>query len=229
MQVAAFIGPYGLSFITVALTCLPLLLLGKGKRIAALFAASIFVLGSGVLWTLGAIRLNVPTIMESSVTLRLVQGNIPRDVKWDPGAARSIMDRYLRLSSAQGAQAPTHIIWPETSLPYLFEDRSDFLQSLTQSLPDNASLIFGATRTAVTTFGTPGMLNSIIALDRKGVVIGIYDKKRLVPFGEYMPLKNILPVKKMTEGVIDYVPGEQPQVLKLSGLAHDLLRGDISG
>jgi apolipoprotein N-acyltransferase len=50
--------------------------------------------------------------------------------------------------------------------------------------------------------------NSIISINSSAQIIGIYDKKRLVPFGEYVPGRHLLPfMQKIAHGIGDFTPG----------------------
>src|SRR3970282_547755 len=75
-------------------------------------------------------------------------------------------------------------------------------------------------------FGAPGFspseggkyYNSVFLLSGRGVPEGRYDKRHLVPFGEYVPLKSILFfVKKMTEGGTDFSAGVGPSLFSVAG------------
>lgn len=58
----------------------------------------------------------------------------------------------------------------------------------------------------------------MVAVDRKGNVVGSFDKFHLVPFGEYMPLGDILPFDKITPGRLDFSAGPGPATVDLAGL-----------
>jgi len=60
--------------------------------------------------------------------------------------------------------------------------------------------------------------NSIEALNASGDIVARYDKAHLVPFGEYLPFRNVLPFKKITAGTIDLSPGPGPRTIALPGL-----------
>jgi apolipoprotein N-acyltransferase len=60
--------------------------------------------------------------------------------------------------------------------------------------------------------------NSLEALNKDGEIVVQYDKAHLVPFGEYVPFRDELPLKKITPGTVDYSAGPGPRTIELSGL-----------
>jgi apolipoprotein N-acyltransferase len=60
--------------------------------------------------------------------------------------------------------------------------------------------------------------NSLVVVDGNAGVAAIYDKHHLVPFGEYMPFRNILPLDKITAGSLDFSAGPGVRTLRLAGL-----------
>ena len=90
------------------------------------------------------------------VRVRIVQPNIPQREKWKPENQRWIFDRVLSLSrngtSGEDISAFTHVIWPESSVPFLFGFNRDIYHcrgartSLAALIPPHTTLILGAER-----------------------------------------------------------------------------------
>ena len=59
--------------------------------------------------------------------------------------------------------------------------------------------------------------NSLVAMDRSGIIRVRYDKHQLVPFGEFVPLRTVLPLEKITPGDLDFTRGPGPQTLTIDG------------
>ncbi len=223
-QLAAWTGIYGLSLIAVlsgALFATTLGLEGKarwsGPAAAGLMIAAIFALGS---WRLAGEDPGV----QANVRLRLVQGNIPQAYKWDPDLRAASFRRYLDLSASRPAvssdAAVTHIIWPESASPYLLDRDEAARRLIGQVTPAGGALITGANRFDLTSEPRRAW-NSLVALDDQGAILASYDKRRLVPFGEFLPWRRVLSrigLKKITDGTIDFQPGSGERTLDLEGL-----------
>lgn len=222
LQLASLLGIYGLSLIALSLSSLPLLFATRNSKPlrSAFFALSTVFLVATSLWGLGALRLaGAASDVVPAVQLRLVQANISQEAKWDPDEASEILARYIRMSAVPGPPVPTHIFWPETALPFLFDGSQELVDRLTAAIPPSGALAVGVVRQAQRRPDQePALLNSLIVLDGEGRLADAYDKIRLVPFGEFIPMQALLPIKKLTVGSIDFVPGEGPQLLDIPGL-----------
>lgn len=144
-----------------------------------------------------------------SVKVAVIQGNIEQDKKWDPAYQQSVLSAFRDLSLAAAREAPHLIVWPETSVPFLYgsdKELTSRLLSFEQQL--NSYLLFGSVLFRDSE-SVKGYTNSAILLDKNGNITYIYDKIHLVPFGEYVPLKPLLFfVNTLGAGIGDYVPGD---------------------
>ncbi len=214
IQPAALIGVHGLSLLTMLLAGLPLL---PGWRPWAGAAAMLAALAGFGTW-----RLAQPAPSAPAVQLLLVQGNIQQEVKWRPEQRMPNFQRYLELTTEAARHAsPTGrlvVIWPETASPFLLAQDPEAQHMAAESLPPGATLLAGTVRGEWAPDGQlERVFNSLVALDSEGRVEAVYDKSHLVPFGEYMPLSGLLPIRLVTGGM-DFTAGPGPQRLAPPGL-----------
>ena len=211
IQLASLAGAYGLTWWAVWLAAVPAS--GNRRAIALSYIMCALLIGWGQ-WRLnGANHDTVP-----GVTLRLVQANILQHHKWDPKLQIEGLREYIRLTRAPGIEKVTHVIWPETAIPYVVKQGTFLTRALGSALPPGGLLISGGLREERE--GDRWELwNSLMAFDRKGTIVGRYDKYKLVPFGEFVPFREWLPDALLTPvGMKDFSRGQGPQTLDWPGL-----------
>lgn len=221
LQAASVFGIYGLGFLTIVLAASPGLMIGSfaRARLRRWIPLAVSIAGVLALWGFGAVRLAGP--MPEDVPdsrLRIVQASIPQTMKWDLGESERILSRYMALSTLPSSAGFTHIIWPETAVPYLIAEVAEARNAIASVVPPGGALLTGTIRRTADFEENPALLNSLVSLNDSGEIVAAYDKVRLVPFGEYMPLGRILPIKKLTKGSIDYVPGDARTVFAVRDL-----------
>jgi apolipoprotein N-acyltransferase len=218
LQLTSLIGIYGLSLLTVTAAALPARLgdLGRG-RLGAVLAAVLLIAvpGAGGAWRLA----DASDDVVPGVRLRLVQPSIPESLKNDREALAQNFRRLLSLSAAPGADKITDVIWPEAAAPPLLERFADERQAMAAVTPKGGLLLTGAERAEPLQGWPPAHVwNSLVVLNDKGEIIATYDKAHLVPFGEYMPLRSILPIDKIAPSIGDFSSGPGPRTLDLPGV-----------
>jgi apolipoprotein N-acyltransferase len=131
-----------------------------------------------------------------SLRLVLVQANIPQTLKFDPAEKPMILERYRSLTEVALLAEPELIIWPESATPEpLRYDPESFALATNFAVKANAHLLTGTID--LTPYSTPSeAFNGAILVRPDGTLGGIYHKIHLVPFGEYVPLRKILPLMK---------------------------------
>lgn len=145
-------------------------------------------------WPLAYLQWFTP-VSERNVNIALVQGNIEQSLKWDPAQLDNILDTYLRNTESHLDKARI-IIWPESAIPTTETDSELFLSKLDSILRNKQhTLITGIVdnrRHGTTT----EYFNTVITLGDpqpyQYPTPNRYNKHHLVPFGEFVPLENLL-------------------------------------
>ncbi|PJI85082.1 apolipoprotein N-acyltransferase [Yoonia maricola] len=178
-QVAAFGGPHLLTLLTV-ICGLAVAGLARAERILGLVTLGLVVALSFVMRP-GT----VPQPTDDLPVVRLVQPNAPQHQKWDPAYSDIFLNRLLQRSGA--GDVPDLIVWPETSIAYLLNHIEDDLTLLSDAAR-GTPLVFGIQRRDA----QARAYNSLVVMGPGGQVQSLYDKRHLVPFGEYIPGARLL-------------------------------------
>ena len=220
LQSVSLFGTYGLSLLTV-LAASSVALLGDREHkpwtpMLIAWAPLVLVMAWG-LWRLPA----GPTPAVAGVHLRLVQANVEQSKKWQPGWREQYYVKQINMSRqvpAPGQPRPTAVIWPETSAYFSLDIDTVHRAEVATAAPRGGLLIAGSPR--VRDPGTPQvkLWNSLFAVTDGSELVGRFDKHHLVPFGEYVPFKEWLPIPKLTVGSVDFTPGPGLATLHLPGL-----------
>ena len=217
-QSAALMGAYALSALSVLVFALPASLAQGAWRPAAAGLALVALAWTGGTWRLA----NADPTLLPDIRLRLVQPNVAQALKWDPDARERNLEELIELTRSAGFETRTHTIWSETAtafpiwgdLPVLAERR----RQIAAAVPPGGMLVTGAPRFERAASGEIRAWNSLHAMDAAGTIAATFDKFHLVPFGEYVPLRDWLPIERIVPGGIDFSAGPGPQLLAVAGL-----------
>jgi apolipoprotein N-acyltransferase len=229
-QAAALVGAYGLTWITllaVGLLSAPFAF-GRRRSTWALCASGVVVIAG--LYAYGFQHLSkVTPVATSGAVVRVVQADVRQQVKYDAKSFNDILDRYLRLTAQPSAsgKVPDIVVWPEGAIPAYANDLLNpniwIYPRIVQALKPGQILLLGAGRVDERAV-KPTYYNSLFALRRDGdelKVLGVYDKYRLVPFGEYMPASKLMSAigfKKLVHmGEEGFSAGPRPQPMDIPG------------
>lgn len=230
-QFASVAGVYGLGFVTVAAAAAFAPLLAAGPRKARLVAAALGALAVAALTVGGAVRLGQAQLELTDTVVRVVQADVDQESKWTPEAYRGIVERYVNLTARPGALTPDLIIWPEGALPasanQVLAAGSAEAVAIARALQPGQTLIMGLSRGVADPSAPEGgrYFNSLFVLADEGgdgLRIGaVYDKYRLVPFGEYLPaggLLGALGIRSLTHMPVDFSAGPRPAPIDIPGV-----------
>lgn len=195
MQAAAVAGSEGLALVAVLLFAAPAVLADRRGRA---WGVVVPALGLAALagWGFARPLLEPAETNARTLAVRLVQPSIIQTLKWDDAEKDAIFETLMRLTKGAGAASddarPELVVWPETALPFLIEERPQALALIGEALDAGQMLLTGAIRVEGESAATARYYNSVLAVDADGNVAGAADKVHLVPFGEYLPLREWL-------------------------------------
>ncbi|MEO8813099.1 MAG: apolipoprotein N-acyltransferase [Caulobacteraceae bacterium] len=226
-QTASVVGIWGLTWITVAVAASPAVLVERWRGRLAVGLAAVALAG---LWVFGAVRLAHPVAADPAAPwIRVVQADVKQETKYDRRLFDSIVARYVDLTARPAPHPIDIVVWPEGAIPDALDD---YLAStapvgakIAAALVPGQTLLVGGYRFGLDRDGRTATFNTLAAVRRSefGVsAIGFYDKFRLVPFGEFMPLDGLaarLGIKQMVHVGDGFAPGPPPRPLRLPGLA----------
>ena len=228
LQLVSVFGSYGASFLVLLVVMSPALFWMSSvfKRQAhGVCALALLVTIASYGWGAARLQTEVPDVV--GVALRLVQGNVPQSEKWVPELKPRHVLRYMTLSNPNNPATktvgglepgtpPTVTIWPEMAVAYLVNREPDILKAFRSAIPKDGSLLFGGP--AIEGDGDNAQpLNSLYVVEETGSISQRFDKFHLVPFGEYMPLRGILPVDAIAASGRDFAAGLGPVSLTFKG------------
>jgi len=221
-QAADLAGVHGLSFL-LALSSVSVYL--AGRRLCDRFPAkSAIPLIPGIAVVLFLVlygRSGSPNPAGSAarvpeVKVAIAQGGIDQSVKWNPENQLGTLAIYGELTrNARDAGAQV-VVWPETAAPFFYGWEAELSRRLEAiAVSGGIPILFGAPW-----YDPAGgeFYNSVFQMDAHGVVLGRYDKRHLVPFGEYIPLRSVLFfLEKLTPGEGDFSSGTSPALFRVDG------------
>lgn len=230
-QMAAVLGVYGLTWLTLAIAAAPAVLMLPVARLGRAVSMALAILALIGVYAAGGGRLaagsQASRVAAEAPIVRVVQANIDQKTKWKPENLEAVFAAYESLSRRPAARPTAMIIWPEGALPAVIDDLiapgSPFLPRLRDLLAPGQTLLMGANRVEPARGGYR-YFNTLIALRREGAalrVVGVYDKHRLAPFGEFLPfgaLAGRIGLRSLAHMPEDFTAGPTPAPLVLPGL-----------
>ncbi|MDB6126732.1 MAG: apolipoprotein N-acyltransferase, partial [Verrucomicrobia bacterium] len=226
LQISAYTGAYGVSFVLVAMNlgfaAYAHRLFREGetglRRRSQEFFLAMFLLlvclTTHVQETFNRGRFSVPV-----ARVAFVQPYIPQDVKWDPAKGKGILEILEQTTLNAARTRPDLILWPEATTPWAVkgdDNARKFVETLAQR--SKSTMLIGSI--AIEDANTPqeAWYNAVFAVDPvTGIQTNYYRKRHLVPFGEYVPLRPILGwLSKVVPVGDDFNRGQDSSPLVLS-------------
>ena len=154
----------------------------------------------------------------NDIKVAVVQGNIAQHMKWDESQVDNIMATYTSLSTTASRQEPALIIWPETATPrYINFDRDTYRAVKSIANQTQTSILLGSAKVQKFKRSAPEKAqftnSAYLIAPGKMLIQQRYDKIRLLPFGEYLPMGTDMPWYRLgITQLSNFTPGTQPYV-----------------
>jgi len=184
---------------------------------AGILLAAVPLLAAGY----GAVRLSQQPASAGSLKVGLVQGNVAQAEKWAPEARNRILSAHLEATREAAGEGAALVVWPESSVPLPLTSDPTYrtlLQETARRL--GIDLLVGSVHFEREPGQEPRVFNSAFLLSGEADPLPPqrYDKIKLVPFGEYVPLRRFMgPVEKLVEEASDFSSGTRPVVMRAKG------------
>lgn len=200
-QSVSFIGPYGLTFLTIFWGAVAgfYALNPSAHKAPIIVAALTFV----TLYGVGIVRMSEPVRYHEGLNIHLVQANIEQKDKWNPEKLVDNFQAHIDLSMMRSddLNSKNMIVWPETSLPPSFLNSPAVRERIQSILGKDDILLAGALEITSDLETKKSLYHNSLTLWTNQIkdFERVYSKRHLVPFGEYIPFQGYIPLKTVTQ------------------------------
>jgi apolipoprotein N-acyltransferase len=214
IQIASLTAVYGISFVVASASGVTAYAIAETRPDRRRHALRAFGAGLGLVLAHGAWALNQALPETGRIRVGLVQASILQEEKWDPQKAGEHLARHLELTRQAAAQGARLVVWPESALPFLYDQTPAVAAELQELAREKGLyLLFGNDDRE----GAARIFTGAKMLDPSGQLTLRYHKIRLVPFGEYTPMQPLLSLggryaAKLVQQVSDFTPGTEASV-----------------
>jgi apolipoprotein N-acyltransferase len=222
IQAATWGGVYAVSFlILVVNSAIALLMIRRDKWAFAAGAVMIFYVAfaiplSGLSPAWDYLPSRFDSLEPPGIAVIAVQPNVPMTLVKSPAETQELLERHFTLSKNGLAQTsadsygPRLVIWPESPMNFTYSSDHILQERLAAFTRDNRTyLLFNSQEPSA-----DGFYNSALLINEEGRLISQYDKIRLMPFGEYVPLPRWLPGASLISGIVgEFTPGSDYTLL----------------
>jgi apolipoprotein N-acyltransferase len=221
IQLAAWTGVYGLSFLmvwlSVTLASAAVVLLRQPAIPRMALSEVLFPMTTLLLvLTAGVVRLRENPQAARHLKLAMIQPSIPQTLIWNPNEDTNRFQKLLQLSQIALQTQPDLLVWPEAAIPNLLRYDPMVYSAVTNLAASNRVWMIVGADDAEPRQTNPGSdeadyYNASFLVDPSGRLAARYCKRRLVVFGEYLPLQPwLFFLKWFTPVRTGFTPGREP-------------------
>ncbi len=218
LQVLSIIGTYSLNLISITIFALPLLIIfqKKIKSKISLLIFLLFILSCNHFYGLWKIKNDEKFYSEfKNLKIKIISPKISIDRFFESNNENTIINELVELSNPNILQK-TIFVFPEGALAGVNLNKlKSFKKIFSDKFSDLHTIIMGI-NTARVENNSSKIFNSMVVLDNKLNLLNKYNKNKLVPFGEFLPMEKILKklgLKKITFGYQSFSPGNERKLI----------------
>jgi apolipoprotein N-acyltransferase len=218
IQAATWGGVYAVSFLIVAINSAIALLIVRQTQRSIVTALLVVFFVAVVIVSSPMSKVSAP--QHAPLTVVALQPNVPMTLVKSADEMKGLVERHLSLSkhglkSKPNDDVPVVVVWPESPMNFTYASDKTFRELVANFTRENhTSLLFNSLEPAP----GGGEYNSALLINEEGRLISQYDKIRLMPFGEYVPLPQWIPGASLISGIVgDFTPGTNYTVMPMGG------------
>lgn len=206
IQIASYTGVYGVSFLlawfSVSLACAGLNLIARPTAARLWLGDLLFpMVGVAFVCWFGMRQITRSDAPPGRIRIALIQPSIPQTLIWDPKENTNRFQQLLRLTRKALEEKPDLLVWPEAAIPNILRYEPETYEEVRNLATDHhVWLIVGADDAVPRDDSGTGRdfdyYNSSFLINPAGEIAATYRKRKLVIFGEYVPLARWLPFLK---------------------------------
>lgn len=215
LQTISLFGKYFIAFITAMGCCGCALAVCRKTNLFAYIGAGVILLNT----LIGTLIWFIPAEKGETFTVAAIQGNILSNEKWDSKNNGSILDRYISMTKQAAESGADMIILPESAIPNMFVPNGVIHKELSNIATEYVVTVISGVH--YYDIETKESYNAVIAVlpDGSGSLSERYDKRHLVPFGEFIPFAELLSkwlpfIEAMNLSRTRLIEGSEPIVIK---------------
>jgi len=219
IQILSLLGAYALSLISITFFCIPFLFFQKKiikKNIIFLVFFLFVFIGN---YSYGSYKIsNSNYNFDENFNIKIISPNFSLK-DYSTNSEINQLKRLIKISDPKKNEK-TLFIWPEgifyeSNLQNISSYKDLFLDNFTE----NHLIVLGINNFVNSVnFNKKKYFNSLVILNHKLEILSVYNKIRLVPFGEFLPFENFLSkfgLKKVTSGYNSFSAGDTRAVINL--------------
>ncbi len=218
IQILSSIGTYSLSLISITLFCTPFIFFQKKvgkKNIIFLIIILIIFIGN---YLYGAFKSNNNYQFDEEINVKIISPNFSLK-DYDTQSETDQLKRLIQISNPE-KNKKTLFIWPEGIFyeSYL-QDLKKYSDLFSSKFSENHLIAFGINNFyKFEESESQNYFNSLVIINHKAEILSVYNKVKLVPFGEFLPFENFfskLGLKKITKGYNSFSRGKDRKIINL--------------